>query len=495
MKAQASELAGWMNWHERLRAGLPSPPKEAPPPLPASGASRSSNGPPNGSTHVNGNGRVPQPHLSPLDTSLAHSLPLHLDPALEQLTFSRTVFPPPQPPAASPSNDIGSSRATKKIGGKGRGRGLDAVASHAALESAEPPAKKQKTAVKPGAKRAGMRTKEQVEQSSFAPGTPSQQIPPETVDDLPPHMQPMPSRVSQPTTNGHSDAGAGAVDTFNQPQASTSATPAPGVNGFDRQFPANDESADLAPSAKKRSTTSNGTAASGASKPTVNAAAGRRRSSASTSASVTKRPSPPINQAPASGTQSSGQAGALGGASASAVSHDMASVPSTIPPIPPEAPDFAHGGSSVSDAPPAPSPAASQPPLPKVVLTEEQKRANHIASEQKRRTAIRSAYDELCGVVPSLRAAVQEYEERLTRVHGAQAAAAAASRRGSAGRSDGTQGTGGTEIETVAGVLTGGIDVGGEKVDGRAGPKSEAVVLGKSKYSLALPRRGCMDSG
>lgn len=97
-----------------------------------------------------------------------------------------------------------------------------------------------------------------------------------------------------------------------------------------------------------------------------------------------------------------------------------------------------------------------EPSGPKIALTEEQKRANHIASEQKRRTAIRLAYDELCNVVPPLRAAVKEYEERLNRVHG-------------------------TATDTVAGALTGGIEIGGERVDGRAGPKSEAVVLGKSK--------------
>ena len=102
---------------------------------------------------------------------------------------------------------------------------------------------------------------------------------------------------------------------------------------------------------------------------------------------------------------------------------------------------------------------------PKVVLTEEQKRANHIASEQKRRTAIRLAYDELCNVVPSLSSAVKEYEERLSKLQ--QGAGGAAAGEG-----------------TVAGALTGGIDVGGEKVDGRAGPKSEAVVLGKSTCFL-----------
>lgn len=36
------------------------------------------------------------------------------------------------------------------------------------------------------------------------------------------------------------------------------------------------------------------------------------------------------------------------------------------------------------------------------LLSQEQKRANHIASEQKRRAAIRQGYDKLCSVVPSL---------------------------------------------------------------------------------------------
>lgn len=42
------------------------------------------------------------------------------------------------------------------------------------------------------------------------------------------------------------------------------------------------------------------------------------------------------------------------------------------------------------------------------LLTQEQKRANHIASEQKRRAAIRLGYTRLCSIVPSLRASSVE---------------------------------------------------------------------------------------
>ena len=36
-------------------------------------------------------------------------------------------------------------------------------------------------------------------------------------------------------------------------------------------------------------------------------------------------------------------------------------------------------------------------------LTEEQKRTNHIISEQKRRNLIKQGFDELCSLVPELR--------------------------------------------------------------------------------------------
>lgn len=103
------------------------------------------------------------------------------------------------------------------------------------------------------------------------------------------------------------------------------------------------------------------------------------------------------------------------------------------------------------------------------LLSAEQKKTNHIASEQKRRAAIRLGYESLCNVVPSLRAAVEEFEARVKKLgHGKNGTSGGRKARGS--------GTG-----PIAGPLSGGIEVGGEKVDGRAGPKSEAVVLGKSE--------------
>ena len=125
----------------------------------------------------------------------------------------------------------------------------------------------------------------------------------------------------------------------------------------------------------------------------------------------------------------------------------------------------------------------------KIVLTEAQKKANHIASEQKRRTAIRSAYDDLCTIVPALKAAIQEYDERLNKLHGFHhhLAVAAANQDVKDGEEAVQRPKTLQTPLTVAGVLTGGIEVGGEKVDGRAGPKSEAVVLGQSKSIYATP--------
>lgn len=47
--------------------------------------------------------------------------------------------------------------------------------------------------------------------------------------------------------------------------------------------------------------------------------------------------------------------------------------------------------------------AASSAKVPRENLTEEQKRENHIKSEQKRRTLIKEGFDDLCDLVPGLR--------------------------------------------------------------------------------------------
>lgn len=88
---------------------------------------------------------------------------------------------------------------------------------------------------------------------------------------------------------------------------------------------------------------------------------------------------------------------------------------------------------------------------PHVLLTEAEKKANHIASEQKRRANIRKGYEMLCAGVPALREALE--------------------------KEGGGGGGGGEDGDTS-------YDVGGERIDGRAGPRSEAVVLGKSVEHL-----------
>ncbi|KAF8440382.1 hypothetical protein L210DRAFT_3319045, partial [Boletus edulis BED1] len=87
------------------------------------------------------------------------------------------------------------------------------------------------------------------------------------------------------------------------------------------------------------------------------------------------------------------------------------------------------------------------------LLSPSQKKANHIQSEQKRRANIRRGYDALCETVPALREACQAEDEQLF------ADGKPRNRR---------RGKGKAKIDD------------GEKVDGRAGPRSENVVLSKS---------------
>ncbi|GAA6020802.1 hypothetical protein JCM11491_004657 [Sporobolomyces phaffii] len=114
------------------------------------------------------------------------------------------------------------------------------------------------------------------------------------------------------------------------------------------------------------------------------------------------------------------------------------------------------------------------------LLTVDQKKANHIASEQKRRAAIRAGYDGLCHVVPVLRDAVAEFEERVRRLEEGEHAMTASVGNGKKKRRGKAAGGGGSASTGKTGALMGGINVGGEKIDGRAGPKSEAVVLSKT---------------
>ncbi|KAF7327982.1 BHLH domain-containing protein [Mycena kentingensis (nom. inval.)] len=98
------------------------------------------------------------------------------------------------------------------------------------------------------------------------------------------------------------------------------------------------------------------------------------------------------------------------------------------------------------------------PPAKPALLSASQKKANHIQSEQKRRANIRRGYEALCESVPALQEAIREEE--------AAAAARSAPDASKAKRSRGRKTA----------------DDGGppEKVDGRAGPRSENVVLSKT---------------
>lgn len=106
------------------------------------------------------------------------------------------------------------------------------------------------------------------------------------------------------------------------------------------------------------------------------------------------------------------------------------------------------------------------------LLSASQKRANHIQSEQKRRANIRRGYEALCETVPALQEAIRKEEE--------EAAVMLAS-----------AGSGSSRSVTRKKKAKNAND-DGEKIDGRAGPRSENIVLQKSKedplrlYSLLI---------
>ncbi|KAL1696981.1 hypothetical protein GGG16DRAFT_84564 [Schizophyllum commune] len=89
------------------------------------------------------------------------------------------------------------------------------------------------------------------------------------------------------------------------------------------------------------------------------------------------------------------------------------------------------------------------------LLTPSQKKANHIQSEQKRRANIRRGYEALCETVPALREAIAAEEQAAMRD----------------GKKD-TRREGNSRSKAKM--------IDGEKIDGRAGPRSENVVLAKT---------------
>ncbi|KDQ57362.1 hypothetical protein JAAARDRAFT_35993 [Jaapia argillacea MUCL 33604] len=109
-------------------------------------------------------------------------------------------------------------------------------------------------------------------------------------------------------------------------------------------------------------------------------------------------------------------------------------------------------------------PPPSKPPL----LTASQKKANHIQSEQKRRANIRRGYEALCDTVPALREAIKKEEEeaRLAKKNGEKVESDKGAKKGKRRGKKGANGNGNVED--------------GERADGRAGPRSENVVLQKT---------------
>ncbi|KDR76008.1 hypothetical protein GALMADRAFT_139765 [Galerina marginata CBS 339.88] len=104
-----------------------------------------------------------------------------------------------------------------------------------------------------------------------------------------------------------------------------------------------------------------------------------------------------------------------------------------------------------------------QPTAPpkQALLSPSQKKANHIQSEQKRRANIRRGYEALCETVPALREAIRE-EDEAERNAGLMNGG---NRKKSRGKKNGKEG--GDEREK-------------DRLDGRAGPRSENVVLSKT---------------
>ena len=95
------------------------------------------------------------------------------------------------------------------------------------------------------------------------------------------------------------------------------------------------------------------------------------------------------------------------------------------------------------------------------LLSASQKRANHIQSEQKRRANIRRGYEALCETVPALKEAIRKEEE--------ETAVVLVNAGGSSSRN------------STRKKKTKNPHDDGEKIDGRAGPRSENIVLQKSR--------------
>ncbi|SCV73912.1 BQ2448_6342 [Microbotryum intermedium] len=203
-----------------------------------------------------------------------------------------------------------------------------------------------------------------------------------------------------------------------------------------------------------------------------------KRKTPATSVNGTKARPPPHRNGPRASTSAT-ILGSISPADSESLNPGPALTPSNIPAPSSTVPYPILTPRRLPKAPPVPTSSTSSASLAASnggkpgLLTAEQKKANHIASEQKRRAAIRHGYETLCVIVPSLRAAIEEFDERVKKLSAAKKGTAVVA-------DDSSNPKASSKMEGVSGPLSGGIEIGGEKIDGRAGPKSEAVVLGKT---------------
>ncbi|KAM6490558.1 hypothetical protein JOM56_013901 [Amanita muscaria] len=170
-----------------------------------------------------------------------------------------------------------------------------------------------------------------------------------------------------------------------------------------------------------------------------------------------------------SSVRTNGNGAHSNGSSTSATTSTSTTPTGTTPvyPVSPGRQPTSNVSESLSSQPPSsrskkqngqgPSNASSQKAT---LLSPSQKKANHIQSEQKRRANIRRGYDALCDTVPALREAIIEEEEKEAE---ARANGKSNGRNGSSKRSGKKR-----DNDFI------------DKADGRAGPRSENIVLSKT---------------
>lgn len=195
----------------------------------------------------------------------------------------------------------------------------------------------------------------------------------------------------------------------------------------------------------------------------------------------------PIQHLPVSPYRSGGRGEAISVGTRPKRSHTLPSS-SVLPPSSSSSDDSPHKRQRLSSneclptSAPAISSAGFSTPAPSKpnLLSVSQKKANHIQSEQKRRANIRRGYAALCETIPALREAIRE-EEEAERIAAASSNNTVINRVGVDADARRTNGVGKKRRSKKA---AGASDL--DKIDGRAGPRSENMVLSKSIVLFSL---------